>query len=207
MCRRHKRYETEYAHAGILVQGLPSGSHHYLRTENHHKCPTFIATTDYHVLAASRNYSSTYVNKFWDTMVEKRELPPDMVYEMRLSTGINLLKQQTDKTVYQETRAYPYQYGIFRMYSSAEGSVIGALIISNQFPITAFEKDSDLLRPSIEKSLKSFFQTDFIVQKEKQLVILSYGTGSSVFSEESQPPSMVSFPLYFFPMPFRSFID
>lgn len=78
---------------------------------------------------------------------------------------------------------------------------------NNSFHIIVLEIDSDLLRPSIEKSLKSFFQTDFIVQKEKQLVILSYGTGSSVFSEESQPPSMVSFPLYFFPMPFRSFID
>lgn len=61
---------------------------------------------------------------------------------------------------------------------------INHLSEDNHYHIIVLHTDSDILLPSIEKSLKSHIKTDLIVQKEKQLVMLSYGTIFSALSEK-----------------------
>ncbi|MBR2803575.1 MAG: helix-turn-helix domain-containing protein [Eggerthellaceae bacterium] len=104
--------------------------------------PTFIMARDYRILACSQNFTDVAVNSLWDEFSVSREAGLSSIGEMRESEVVTkVLSREPSMKRFRELKAAPYSYGLANTYRSADGAVIGHLIIASDQAITPFEVD------------------------------------------------------------------
>ena len=104
--------------------------------------PTFIMAKDYRVLACSQNFADAPVNSLWDEFSVSREAGLASIGEMRESEVVTkVLSREPSMKRFREPKAAPYSYGLANTYRSADGAVLGHLIIASDQAITPYEVD------------------------------------------------------------------